>query len=149
MALSIVLVAIGLGSGWALFGRRPRAAAGDPDPVQAAAPRLFAFLAARMKFDELYAATVVRLGGAAVFLDRRVWGGCVDFVAGLGVLAGRANRSADEKGLNGGFNAGGEGLRSVGTAYSSRQTGETHGYLRAIAVAFVLLAILAIFGGGR
>ncbi len=153
MALSIVLVALGLGSGWALFGRRPRAAAGNPDPVEAAAPRLFAFLAARMKFDELYAATFLRLfdalGRASVFLDRRVWGGCVDFVAGLGAFAGRANRSADEKGLNGGFNAAGEGLRSAGAGYSSRQTGETHGYLRAIAVAFVLLAILAIFGGGR
>ena len=153
MAVSVVLGAIGLGAGWAVYGRRPRAGADARDPLEAAAPRLFAFLAARMRIDEFYAATLGRatawLGILAEVLDRRVWGGCVDGVAGLGRAAGRANRTADEGGLNAGFDAAGGGLRSAGKAYSRRQTGEAHGYLRVLAVAFVLLALIALMGGRR
>jgi NADH-quinone oxidoreductase subunit L len=153
MMLSIFLVAIGLGAGWALYARRARANAGAPDPIEERMPRLFAFLAARLKFDELYAATFGRLFDAlaslAAGLDRRVWGGCVDFVAGFGNFTGLINREADESGLNAGFDSASEGLRSTGRAYSSRQTGEAHGYLKALAVAFVVLAFLAIWGGGQ
>jgi NADH-quinone oxidoreductase subunit L len=153
MAVSIVLVAIGLGSGWALYGRRTRLDAEAPDPLQSAAPGLFGFLAARMKIDEFYAATfgrlAVGLGDLATGLDRHVWGGCVDFVASLGERAGIANRKADEDGLNAGFNATSERFRKAGKAYARRQTGESHGYLRALAVAFVILAFIAILGGGR
>ena len=35
MMLSIFLVAIGLGSGWALYARRARANADAPDPIEA------------------------------------------------------------------------------------------------------------------
>ena len=153
MMLSIFLVAIGLGSGWALYARRARANAGAPDPIEERTPRLFAFLAAGLRIDEFYAASFGRLIDAlaalAAALDRRVWGGCVDFVAGLGNFAGLVNREADESGLNAGFNSASESLRSSGRAYSSRQTGEVHGYLRALAVAFVVLAFLAIWGGGQ
>ena len=115
-------------------------------------PRIYAFLAARLKIDELYAATFGRLVGGlaslATALDRRVWGGCVDFVAGFGNFAGLLNREADESGLNTGFNSASEGLRAAGRAYSRRQTGEAHGYLKAVAIAFVVLAFIAIAGGG-
>ena len=153
MMLSIFLVATGLGSGWALYGRRTRASAAAPDPIEKRLPRLFSFLAARLKLDELYAATSGRLfsglASLAVMLDRRVWGGCVDFVAGFGNLAGLLNREADESGLNAGFDSASESLRATGRAYAKRQTGETHGYLKAVAIAFVVLAFLAIAGGGR
>jgi NADH-quinone oxidoreductase subunit L len=153
LMLSIFLVAIGLGSGWALYWRRTRTDADAPDPIEKRMPRLFAFLAARLKIDELYAATFGRmvsgLASLSVALDRRVWGGCVDFVAGLGNFAGLINREADESGLNAGFDSAGESLRATGRAYSTRQTGETHGYLKAVAIAFAVLAILAIAGGGQ
>ncbi len=107
-ALSIVLVATGLGAGWALYGRRPRASAESADPLEAGAPRLYSFLAERMKLDELYAATVGRLNslGAALaeFLDRRVWGGAVTLLALLGEFTGSVNSGMDEAGLNKGFN---------------------------------------------
>jgi NADH-quinone oxidoreductase subunit L len=152
MMLSIFLVAAGLGSGWALYWRRTRASAGAPDPIEERLPRIYAFLAARLKIDELYAATFGRLVGGlaslATALDRRVWGGCVDFVAGFGNFAGLLNREADEGGLNTGFNSASEGLRATGRAYSRRQSGEAHGYLKAVAIAFVVLAFLAIAGGG-
>ena len=37
----------------------------------------------------------------------------------------------------------------TGVAYSKAQTGDTHGYLRSIALGFVLLLILVILGGSR
>jgi len=151
--LSIVLVAIGIGSGWALYGRRPRATESAPDPVEAAAPGLFTFLGARMKIDEAYAATLGRLNslGAALadFLDRRLWGGLVSLLGRIGEGAGLMNTGADEAGINAAFDAVSGGLRRTGQAYSRAQTGSGQGYLRALAVAFVVLACLGWMGGGR
>jgi NADH-quinone oxidoreductase subunit L len=153
MALSIVLVATGLGAGWALYGRRLRATADANDPLAAATPRLFAFLGARMKLDELYGATVGRLNtfvaALAVILDRWVWGGAVGFLARLGEFTGSVNREVDEGGLNAGFDSISERIRGAGRAYSRAQTGEAHGYLRTLAVAFMVLALLVLLGGGR
>lgn len=153
IVLSVLLVCTGIGAGWALYARRPRETAEAIDPVEAAFPRAFAFAAARMKFDELYAATVGRLNTAfaslAAWMDRRVWGGVIDLVARFGEMAGRFNKETDDEGLNTGFNAASEELRTVGKFYSRAQTGEAHGYLRILALGFVVLAILAIMGGGR
>jgi NADH-quinone oxidoreductase subunit L len=106
-----------------------------------------------MKFDELYAATVGRLtcGFAALsdWLDRWVWDAIVRFLALLAEFAGVVNRNADEDGLNAGFNAASDGIRGAGRAYSGSQTGEAHGYLRALALAFVALALLVLWGGAR
>jgi len=116
-------------------------------------PRVFAFAAARMKFDELYASTFGKLNSGfsflAAWLDRRVWGAVIDSLARLGETAGRFNRETDDDGLNAGFNAASEELRTVGKRYSRAQTGEAHGYLRIMAIGFVVLAILAIIGGRR
>jgi NADH-quinone oxidoreductase subunit L len=151
MAASVVLVALGLGAGWALFGRRPRATATGPDPLAAAAPRLYAFLADQMRFDAFYAATLGRLNAfcaeLADFLDRRLWGGAVSLLVRLGTRLGQMNGEIDRAGLNGGFNAAGDGIRGSGRAYSRAQTGEAHGYLRALALAFVVLALLVLFAG--
>ena len=57
------------------------------------------------------------------------------------------NRETDEDGLNAGFNATSESLRGTGKAYSRAQTGDAHGYLRAIAIGFVVLVLLVIMGG--
>lgn len=152
-ALSIALVAIGIGSGWALYGRRTRSGARDRDPIEAAAPVVFDFLRNRMGFDGLYAMTfgrLTRLGAAlADFLDRRVWGGAVGLLARLGELTGTADREIDEKGLNRGFNAVSEEIRGTGLAYSRAQTGDAQGYLRTLAIAFVAIAILVMMGGRR
>jgi NADH-quinone oxidoreductase subunit L len=153
MVTSIVLVALGIGVGWAMYGRRPRASAGAADPLQSRAPGVFAALAARLGFDELYAATFVRASdGIATFadwLDRNVWDGGVRLAAGLGRLFGLANRKADERLLNESFDAASRGLRGTGTAYSRVQTGDPRSHLRTIAFGFVLLVILVVLGGSR
>jgi NADH-quinone oxidoreductase subunit L len=153
MLLSIGLVGAGLGLGWALYGRKLRATATACDPLDTAAPSLMAALANRLGFDELYAATVGRLNSAtaafADFLDRYVIGGLVTFLAQLGIFSGGVNRQVDEANLNGGFDAVSESVRASGFFYSRRQTGEAHGYLRVVAVAFVLLALALALGGVR
>ncbi|MDO8539201.1 MAG: NADH-quinone oxidoreductase subunit L [Opitutaceae bacterium] len=153
MGLSIVLVALGIGAGWALYGRRPRARAAATDPIEGRAPKLFHALRQRLGFDELYAATVGRisdgLAALADWLDRSVWDGTIRFLARLGVFAGVVNREADEDVINGGFDAGSEGLRRGANAYSHAQTGDAHGYLRVVAIGFVMLVLVVMLGGGR
>jgi len=153
MMLSIVLVALGIGAGWAIYGRKLREKSSSPDPLAARMPGVIAFLGARMKFDELYAATVFQLNSAlamfADMLDRFVWDGVIRFLARLGEFAGVVNREADEDGLNAGFDAGSESLRGTGKAYSRAQTGDAHGYLRTGAIGFVLLVLIVLLGGRR
>ncbi len=153
MMISIVLVALGLGSGWAIYGRTPRRKSSAPDPLAAKAPGLFAFLGARMKFDELYAGTFGQLNHAlAVFadaLDRHLWDGAVRFLSRLGEFAGLVNRETDEDALNGGFDAASAGLHKSGQSYSRAQTGDAHGYLLMIAFGFVVLVFAVLLGGGR
>ncbi|MSU69822.1 MAG: NADH-quinone oxidoreductase subunit L [Opitutaceae bacterium] len=153
MLLSILLVGLGLGFGGWLYGRALRATETAADPLARAFPRVFAFLGARLKFDELYAATVFRLCSGfatlADFFERWVWGGVVNFLARFGEFSGIMNREIDEGGLNEGFDRISEGVRGTGRRYSLAQTGEAHGYLRTLAIAFAILTLLLIWGGGK
>jgi NADH-quinone oxidoreductase subunit L len=153
MILSIVLVALGIGSGWAIYGRRPRTRVSTADPLATRAPGLIAALAARLGFDELYAATFGRANTAlATFadaLDRYVWDGAIRFMSRLGQFTGLVNREADEDVLNGGFDATSRSIRGAGESYSRSQTGEAHGYLRMVAVGFVLLVLAVLLGGAQ
>ncbi len=151
MLLSILLVAVGVGAGWALYGRRPRASATSADPLAAKAPGLVAALAARLGFDEIYAATFGRANAAlaalADWFDRQVLDGLVRFLVSLGTFIGWINRDGDERGLNAGFDTTSEKIRATGLAYSRAQTGDAHGYLRTLALGFVILLVIATLGG--
>jgi NADH-quinone oxidoreductase subunit L len=153
MVTSIVLVALGLGAGWAIYGRRPRTKAAAPDPIGARAPGAFAVLAARLGFDELYASTVGRLNAGTAALadamDRYLWDGAIRFLSRLGEFTGVVNREADENLINGGFDAASERLRGSGKVYSRAQTGDAHGYLRMVAIGFVLLVLAVVMGGAQ
>lgn len=153
MVLSIGLVGVGLGLGWWLYGRRPRAGATDRDPLATALPGVTRALAGKLFFDEAYAATFGRLNTGfawlADLLDRHVIGGVVAFLGQFGRFSGALNREIDEDGLNAGFDRVNAGLRGSGIRYSRAQTGEPQGYLRVLAVAFVILALVLIVGGVR
>ena len=153
MVTSIVLVALGVGAGWALYGRRPRTKTAALDPIGARTPGVFAVLAARLGFDELYASTVGRLntGTAALAdaMDRYLWDGVIRFLSRLGEFTGVVNRETDENLINGGFDAASERLRGSGKVYSRAQTGDAHGYLRMVAIGFVLLVLAVIMGGAQ
>jgi len=153
LAASILLVAAGMGAGWWLYVRHPRRTATAPDPLAAGTPTWWRALAGGLGFDAAYAATVGRLtlwlAALADGFDRWIWGGAVRSAAALAEFAGVLGRQADEDGLNAGFDGASEGLRRTGRAYSRRQTGGVPGYLRALAVAFVVLVVLLWWGGGR
>ena len=153
MAASVLIVAVGIGFGWAYYGRRPRANATARDPLETKAPGVFAALGNRLGFDELYAATVFRLNhGLAVTadaLDRYVWGGAITLLAKLGEFTGFVNRETDERTLNGGFDATSERIRGVGQLYSRLQKGDAHGYLRTLAFGFVIVLLVVLLGGAK
>ncbi|MCR6655203.1 MAG: NADH-quinone oxidoreductase subunit L [Opitutus sp.] len=153
MILSIALVGVGLGLGAWIYLRKPRTSADAADPLESAAPSAFDALARRLGFDELYAATFGRLFFALAKLadafDRLVWGGVVRAVAALGRWIGVVNQEAEDNVLNAGFDSGSETLRTGGRAYSATQTGDAHGYLLTMAVAFVLLVLVLVIGGAR
>lgn len=153
MILSIALVSVGLGLGAWIYLRKPRTSAEAADPLESAAPFAFDALARRLGFDELYAATFGRLFFALAKLadafDRLVWGGVVRAVAALGRWIGVVNQEAEDNVLNAGFDSGSETLRTGGRAYSATQTGDAHGYLLTMAVAFVLLVLVLVIGGAR
>ena len=49
--------------------------------------------------------------------------------------------------VNAGFDAGCESLRGTGRGYSRAQTGEPQSYIRGIAMALVVLALIVVLGG--
>jgi hypothetical protein len=106
-----------------------------------------------MKFNEFYAATFGKLTALAArladALDQMAIGRVVSLLGRGGEVAGQINRRGDEQGLNAGFDSASETLRESGQAYSYAQTGQAHGYLRTIAIAFAVLVFLAFAGGGR
>ncbi|AHF92507.1 NADH dehydrogenase [Opitutaceae bacterium TAV5] len=152
MWTSIVLVAIGIGAGLALYARRPRATAAARDPLERAAPALFTALGRRLYIDEFYAATVGRLTTFAAalsdFADRWIWGGAIRALAGLARFTGGVTRDTDETNLNGGFDAATDALRTTARAYSKTQTGDPRISLTGLALGFVGLLVVTLIVGG-
>ncbi len=153
--LSIALVGAGLGLGAFLYARKSaqRTSADARDPLATAAPRVFTALANRLYFDELYTATFGRLvAGLATLadrLDRYVFDGAIRMLAAFARVFGLMDQQAEDNAINGGFDTASEKLRATGHAYSRRQSGDAHGYLLTLAVAFAVLAIVLVIGGAR
>ncbi len=148
MGFATLLVFVGLGLGWALYGARPAKDSHQPDPLQSAAPVLYSWLAGRLFWDELYAATVIRwyaaLAWLADFLDRRLWGGIVSAVSASFTGLGWFNKSVDSQWIDGGFDKGCEELVTTGGVLAWLQSGRTPGYLRSMLVGLLVLAGLAL-----
>jgi NADH-quinone oxidoreductase subunit L len=151
MLLSSVIVALGVGAGWLLYGRCPIAPAQQMDALELIQPRLFAWLRDKFYVDELYAATVVRLNawwaGFCDALDRLLWAGAVRGVSLLVRALAELSNLFDEAVVNFGFDEGCRGLRGGGDALSSMQDGKTQNYLRVIGLSLTLLVLLLVWGG--
>jgi NADH-quinone oxidoreductase subunit L len=172
MVGSSLLVLSGLGLGWWLYGRRPiekpanapehhhKSEHGDEpihehnelkDVLETAAPTVWHWLAHRLYWDELYAATVLKwyaaLAWLSGWLDRRVWGGIVAAVAASFRGLGLVNRSVDSQWIDGTFDKGCEELVTGGGVLAWLQAGRAPGYLRMLGVGLLLLASLALVVG--
>jgi NADH-quinone oxidoreductase subunit L len=148
MGTSTLVVFLGLGLGWWLYGgKSPQAEA--PDVLEAAAPLPWAWLRDRLYIDELYRATVIAFylwwAKVADWLDRRVWGGIVTAVAWAFGLWAQLNRFLDANVVDGSFDKGCEELSTGGGLLSRVQSGRVQSYLRLLAIAIIALAAILIW----
>jgi len=145
MATSIVVVFLGLGLGWRLYGG-PAPKPEDPDVLEAAAPLPWRWLRDRVYVDEFYGMTAIAFyawwARVADWLDRRVWGGMVAGVAWAFRQWARLNRFIDMHWVDGAFDKGCEEFNVGGGLLARVQNGRVQTYLRILAFAVVGLAAI-------
>ena len=150
MLVSTLIVFAGLGLGWFFYGRKPIVAATEPDALEKLQPGIFHALANRLYIDELYEYTAIALArfasALADFLDRWILGGVVRLVSWIVTGVGWFDFGVDKYLVNGGFNLGCRELSFSGRMLARLQSGRVQSYLRIIAVALVVLAILLLWG---
>jgi NADH-quinone oxidoreductase subunit L len=145
MGASTLVVFLGLGLGWKLYGdRSPKPS--EPDALERMIPPVWAALRDKLYVDELYGVTVIAFYGwwarVADWLDRQVWGGVVAGVAwGFG-LGAQLNRFLDTNVVDGVFDKGCDELSVGGGLLARMQTGRVQTYLRILALAVVVLAAI-------
>jgi NADH-quinone oxidoreductase subunit L len=147
---SAVVVVIGLGLGWWLYGRKSPKSADEPDALERIRPDIFALLKHKYFVDELYGVTVVWFNRwwawFADALDRWVFSGAVWLVSYLAVALAWVDRLFDEFVINLGFDSGCEALRRSGGVFSLLQSGRVQTYLRVMGVGVVVLILVLIWG---
>ncbi|MGA2653278.1 MAG: NADH-quinone oxidoreductase subunit L [Terracidiphilus sp.] len=148
LATSCMIVIVGIGLGWMLYGNKPTSA-GEPDVLERAVPLVWKALSDRLYVDELYGATVIAFygwwGQVADWLDRRVWGGVVSAVAWMTRMGAELNRFLDANVVNGAFDKGCEEISTGGGLLSQMQNGRVQSYLRILALAIVALVAILIW----
>jgi proton-translocating NADH-quinone oxidoreductase chain L len=150
MVASSLIVFAGLGLGWWFYGRKPIERATDPDTLERLSPTVFDALADRLYVDEIYGFTVIALtrfcAAFATWLDRWIFGGLVRLVGWLVTGVGWFDAGVDRFVVNGGFDQGCREVSRGGRLLSHLQNGRVQTYLRVIAGALVVLAILLLWG---
>jgi NADH:ubiquinone oxidoreductase subunit 5 (subunit L)/multisubunit Na+/H+ antiporter MnhA subunit len=148
MLSSSAVVLLGLALGWLFYGNKSPQP-DEPDALEKIAPIPWAWLRDRLYMDELYGATVIAFYGwwarVADWLDRRVWGGAVSAAVVLFGAWARFNRFLDMNWVDGSFDKGCEELANGGGLLARVQSGRVQLYLRLLAVAVVVLAIILIW----
>jgi NADH-quinone oxidoreductase subunit L len=150
MVISTVIVFIGMGIGWWLYGRKPMEQSEQPDPLRVMRPDIFELLRHKYYVDEIYEHTIIAFNAwwsrACDWMDFWIWNGVVQVVTALVVVISWANHFFDYYGVNGGFDEGCKGLRAGGRGLSRLQNGKVQNYLRVIGIALAVLALLLIWG---
>jgi NADH-quinone oxidoreductase subunit L len=145
---SCVIVIVGIGAGWLLYGNKSPAAE-TPDVLEKSAPWIWIVLHNKFYIDELYGVTFIAFyawwARVADWLDRRVWGGVVAGVTALFALWARLNRFLDTNVVDGTFDKGCEEISTGGGLLSSVQNGIVQNYLRILALAVVALVAFLIW----
>jgi len=144
MVTSSLIVFAGLGLGWWFYGRKPIPDCDAEDAIGHMQPQIFALLGNAYYVDALYRATLLRLnawlGLASAWLDRWVWNGAVQTVAGTALGLAKMDNFVDNSVVNGAFDEGCESVTVGGHILSLLQGGRVQSYLRAIGLALVVLA---------
>jgi proton-translocating NADH-quinone oxidoreductase chain L len=148
MATSSLVVFLGLGLGWWLYGNKSPAPEA-PDALDASVPWIWAALHDKFYVDELYGVTVIAFyawwARVADWFDRRVWGGAVACVAWTFSLWAQLNRFLDTNVVDGGFDKGCEELSTGGGLLANMQSGRVQTYLRILALGVVALVAILLW----
>jgi NADH-quinone oxidoreductase subunit L len=148
MGTSTLVVFVGLGLGWRLYGAKSPAAE-EPDVLEKAAPAAWRVLRGKFFIDELYGATVIAFfwwwSRVADWLDRRIWGGVVAGVTSIFSVWARLNRFLDTNVVDGSFDKSCDEISAGGGLLARMQTGRVQTYLRLLALAVVVLAAILIW----
>jgi NADH-quinone oxidoreductase subunit L len=145
MLTSTLVVFLGLGLGWRLYGNKsPKPEA--QDVLEKSMPSVWAVLRDRFYVDEFYGATFIAFyawwARVADWLDRRIWGGIVAAVAWFFGLWAHLNRLLDVDWVDGSFDKTCEEISTSGGILARMQNGRVQSYLRILAVAVVALAAI-------
>jgi NADH-quinone oxidoreductase subunit L len=150
MVISSVIVFVGLGVGWWLYGRKPLEKSEQPDPLQTMWPDIFELLRRKYFIDEVYEKTIIAFNAwwsrACDWMDFWIWNGGVQLVSYVVVGLSWVNRFCDEYVVNLGFDEVCKRLRLGGGGLSRLQNGRVQNYLRVIGIALAVLALLLIWG---
>jgi NADH-quinone oxidoreductase subunit L len=146
MGASVVVGLLGIAIGWLIYGRKPLAA-GEPDPLQAKLGALYTWLQNKWYFDELYAATAVRLTHVSAelfgFVDRKIIDGILHGIARITTAISNFVRNfGDEIVINGGFDAACQRVRDSGWLGSKLQSGQIQRYFRVLSLGAGILFVL-------
>ncbi|MGA3343331.1 MAG: NADH-quinone oxidoreductase subunit L [Terracidiphilus sp.] len=148
MGTSMLVVFLGLGIGWLLYGNQSPNPE-EPDRLEQFAPPIWGWLRDRLYVDELYGATIIAFYAwwacVSDWLDRRAWGGVVDGVARAFGLWARLNRFLDNNVVDGSFDKGCDELSVGGGLLARVQSGRVQTYLRILALAVAVLAVILIW----
>lgn len=156
LVLSTIIVVVGMGFGWWLYGRKPITSAKQTDALEAMSVNIFALrdllILFRNKFfvDEIYEASVIRFNAWwADFCDAMdywVWNGAVLAINYVIIGLAWVSRTIDEFVVNLGFDGGCKGASKAGHWLSRLQNGQIQNYLRIIGVALAVLGLVLLWG---
>jgi len=122
------------------------------DPIETQLPTIFAALRERLRVDEFYEATILRLSRVLTILfdwiDRFGWSALVDLMRLLTLGLAWLSRVFDQSLINSSFDASCESVRGSGRLAGLLQNGQTQRYLRLLAVGVVVLIIALAWMGG-
>jgi len=153
MLLSVAIVFAGFAAGWWLYGQKPIEQADAPDALEQLKPDWFAVLRGKFFVDELYEISFIRWNAAFArfcgWLEETIWSGAVSAVSLVVLGFSWLNRFFDEFVINLGFSGSCRGLAEGGGWLARLQTGRVQSYLRVLGVAFVVLVLFLIWGGGK
>ncbi len=153
MLLSVVIFGTGVGLGYYFYGRKPITDANATDALEKLKPDWFAVLRGKFFIDELYEISFIRWNAAFArfcgWLEQTIWTGAVSAVSLVVLGFSWLNRFVDEFVINLGFSGSCRGLAEGGGWLARLQTGRVQSYLRVLGVAFVVLVLFLIWGGGK
>jgi NADH-quinone oxidoreductase subunit L len=148
--LSIGVGLLGILLGWLTYGRKTMEHATDKDPLSAALGSLFTFLNRKWYIDELYDVTIIRFtttcGVFFRLVDKLVVDGILHAIAWTAWGISQVFRwLGDEFIINGGFDAGCEGVQLGGEELSKLENGRVQNYFRVLSLGAAILLLIYFF----